>query len=281
MSLNPISSQRLTVFIYLFIASDFAPDPALSTQTPGKLESCLNGAPNTLWFPWNFPETQSAGDPLVSLWRLGCRKLSYRPTQDRPRPPCAVGPKSFPTVCFVCNRVFPALLLVLYIATSSRFTNCGAPTDKANSYVPSMTRGSLTLRPRSGMLVDAVLALLRPPPGVTQREKELPVRAPASPHNHHCSDTVVRAWLHAVLRPPRERLDPRLEMTRIWHNRIAAGSLLSAQPRVASMPTLPRDPQNEPVPCSSHFMLLTLVRRRLRPRRSTKQRGRGGRAAVS
>ena len=28
----------------------------------------------------------------------------------------SVGPKSFPTVCFVCNRVFPALLLVLYIA---------------------------------------------------------------------------------------------------------------------------------------------------------------------
>ena len=32
-----------------------------SGRTPGKLESCWNGAPNTLWFPWKFPETQSAG----------------------------------------------------------------------------------------------------------------------------------------------------------------------------------------------------------------------------
>ena len=26
-----------------------------------------DGAPNTLWFPWKLPETQSAGDPLVSF----------------------------------------------------------------------------------------------------------------------------------------------------------------------------------------------------------------------
>ena len=44
----------------------------------GKLESFpretrekQNGAPNTLWFPWKLQETQSAGDPLVSLWVAG------------------------------------------------------------------------------------------------------------------------------------------------------------------------------------------------------------------
>ena len=35
----------------------------------GKLErkQKQNGAPNTLWLPWKFPETKSAGDPLVSF----------------------------------------------------------------------------------------------------------------------------------------------------------------------------------------------------------------------
>ena len=33
----------------------------------GKLASFQNGAPNTLCFPWKFPETQSAGDPLFSF----------------------------------------------------------------------------------------------------------------------------------------------------------------------------------------------------------------------
>ena len=37
----------------------------------GKLASFQNGAPNTLWFPWKLPETQSAGDPMVSLWVAG------------------------------------------------------------------------------------------------------------------------------------------------------------------------------------------------------------------
>ena len=49
---------------FLGFASDFAPD---QLSDSGKLESCQNGAPNTLWFPWKFPETQSAGDPLVSF----------------------------------------------------------------------------------------------------------------------------------------------------------------------------------------------------------------------
>ena len=62
--------------------------------------SCQNEAPNTLWFPWKFPETktQSAGDPLVSLW-VGCRrKLSYRPTHD---PNAPSGVLSEPD-CFSC-----------------------------------------------------------------------------------------------------------------------------------------------------------------------------------
>ena len=49
---------------FLGFASDFAPD---QLSDSGKLESCQNGAPNTLWFPWKFPETKSAGDPLVSF----------------------------------------------------------------------------------------------------------------------------------------------------------------------------------------------------------------------
>ena len=40
----------------------------------------------------------------------------------------SVGPKSFPTVCFVCNRVFPALLLVSALSTSLH------PPDSHDSY---------------------------------------------------------------------------------------------------------------------------------------------------
>ena len=54
----------LTVSSHLGFASDFGPDQLSDT---GKLESCQNGAPNTLWLPWKFPETKSAGDPLVSF----------------------------------------------------------------------------------------------------------------------------------------------------------------------------------------------------------------------
>ena len=49
---------------FLGFASDFAPD---QLSDSGKLASFQNGAPNTLCFPWKFPETQSAGDPLVSF----------------------------------------------------------------------------------------------------------------------------------------------------------------------------------------------------------------------
>ena len=49
---------------FLDFASDFAPD---QLSDSGKLASFQNGAPNTLCFPWKFPETQSAGDPLVSF----------------------------------------------------------------------------------------------------------------------------------------------------------------------------------------------------------------------
>ena len=37
------------------------------TQTKSLVQAKLN----TLWFPWKLPETQSAGDPLVSLWVAG------------------------------------------------------------------------------------------------------------------------------------------------------------------------------------------------------------------
>ena len=44
---------------FLNFASDFAPD---QLSDSGKTASFQNGAPNTLCFPWKFPETQSAGD---------------------------------------------------------------------------------------------------------------------------------------------------------------------------------------------------------------------------
>ena len=49
---------------FLNFASDFAPD---QLSDSGKLASFQNGAPNTLCFPWKFPETQSAGDPRFSF----------------------------------------------------------------------------------------------------------------------------------------------------------------------------------------------------------------------
>ena len=45
----------------------FCPRPALRLRGSGKTASFQNGAPNTLCFPWKFPETQSAGDPLFSF----------------------------------------------------------------------------------------------------------------------------------------------------------------------------------------------------------------------
>ena len=58
---------------FLNFASDFAPD---QLSDSGKLASFQNGAPNTLCFPWKFPETQSAGDPLFSFLFAG---KVYRP----------------------------------------------------------------------------------------------------------------------------------------------------------------------------------------------------------
>ena len=53
---------------FLNFASDFAPD---QLSDSGKLASFQNGAPNTLCFPWKFPETQSAGAPLFSFLFAG------------------------------------------------------------------------------------------------------------------------------------------------------------------------------------------------------------------
>ena len=53
---------------FLNFASDFAPD---QLSDSGKLASFQNGAPNTLCFPWKFPETQSAVDPLFSFLFAG------------------------------------------------------------------------------------------------------------------------------------------------------------------------------------------------------------------
>ena len=51
---------------FLNFASDFAPDQ-LSDSARENSEFPRNEAPNTLCFPWTFPETQSAGDPLFSF----------------------------------------------------------------------------------------------------------------------------------------------------------------------------------------------------------------------
>ena len=66
---------------FLNFASDFAPD---QLSDSGKLASFQNGAPNTLCFPWKFPETQSAGDPLFSFLFSGklCREPNPPLTHD-------------------------------------------------------------------------------------------------------------------------------------------------------------------------------------------------------
>ena len=60
---------------FLNFASDFAPeqlsDSGKLASFPRETREKQNGAPNTLWFPWKLPETQSAGDPLVSHWVAG------------------------------------------------------------------------------------------------------------------------------------------------------------------------------------------------------------------
>ena len=55
----------------LNFAPDFSPDQLSGSgklaSFPRETREKQNGAPNTLWFPWKFPETKSAGDPLVSF----------------------------------------------------------------------------------------------------------------------------------------------------------------------------------------------------------------------
>ena len=61
----------LSISIFLNFASDFAPEPDQLSDS-GKHASFENGAPNTLCFPWKFPETQSAGwGPLFSFLFAG------------------------------------------------------------------------------------------------------------------------------------------------------------------------------------------------------------------
>ena len=61
---------------FLNFASDFAPD---QLSDSGKLASFQNGAPNTLCFPWKFPATQSAGDPLFSFLFSGKPRTGQSP----------------------------------------------------------------------------------------------------------------------------------------------------------------------------------------------------------
>ena len=79
---------------FLGFASDFAPEEHLESEDQlldsGKLESCQNGAPNILWFPWKFPETKSAGDPLVSFLVSG----NMGTGQLRDHPPVWLPPSS-------------------------------------------------------------------------------------------------------------------------------------------------------------------------------------------
>ena len=60
---------------FLNFASDFAPDQLSDSgklaSFPRETREKQNGAPNTLWFPWKLPETQSAGDPLFSFLFAG------------------------------------------------------------------------------------------------------------------------------------------------------------------------------------------------------------------
>ena len=104
------------------------------------------------------------------------------------------------------------------------------------------------------------------------RDESCPRAGPlASPHNHHCSEPVPGCT------PCCDRRASRRGSRRIWHNRIAG---LSGRGSPSCL-LRPRDPQNEPAPCSSHFMLLTLAPAAACALADPKQRGRDGRAAVS
>ena len=71
---------------FLNFAPDFAPDQLSDSgklaSFPRETREKQNGAPNTLWFPWKLPETQSAGDPLVSLWVAGNPRTGQLTAQD-------------------------------------------------------------------------------------------------------------------------------------------------------------------------------------------------------
>ena len=80
--------------------------PQTSSQysDSGKLESCQNGAPKTLWFPWKFPETQSAGDPLVSLWVAGNSRTGQLAKHTFLFPLCGGGvPSSHLSISFLLS----------------------------------------------------------------------------------------------------------------------------------------------------------------------------------
>ena len=79
----------------LNFASDFAPD---QLSDSGKLASFQNGAPYTLCFPWKFPETQSAGDPLFSFLFAGKLFAGKPATAQSPSSPSSSHSSSLPFV---------------------------------------------------------------------------------------------------------------------------------------------------------------------------------------
>ena len=68
---------------FLGFASDFAPvpRPALGLRETRELPEWST---KHLWFPWKFPETKSAGDPLLSFLVSG-KQLQAKARQDRGR----------------------------------------------------------------------------------------------------------------------------------------------------------------------------------------------------
>ena len=79
---------------FLNFAPDFAPDQLSDSgklaSFPRETREKQNGAPNTLWFPWKFPETKSAGNPLVSFLVSGNMDTGQR-TGDLSRIGYALG----------------------------------------------------------------------------------------------------------------------------------------------------------------------------------------------
>ena len=110
-------------------------------------------------------------------------------------------------------------------------------------------------------------------PALRGARRELPPRVPSRLTPQPALQRA-RAWLHAVLRPPREQLDQSIErrdLAQSDRGRSAAERAAANRLRAYS----PRDPQNKPAPCSSHFMLLTLAPAAACALADPKQRGRG------